>query len=54
MKLLGIDVGYDEPLWHFGAWEFGLFDDGWLIAKRRIIRFQGRWPNYNTFHSAPR
>lgn len=42
--------GYDEPLWFFGPWEFGLFDDGWIIAKHRVIRWSGRWPRYRTFH----
>jgi hypothetical protein len=48
MKLFGIHIGYDSPLWYFGRWEFGVFDEGWLIAKDRIIRFQGRWPTYHT------
>lgn len=44
MRILGKDMGYDEPLWYFGAWEFGLFDQGWVISYRRVIRFQGSWP----------
>jgi len=50
MKILGVYIGYDEPLWYLGPWEFGIFDQGWIIAKRRVIKLEGRWPNYKTIH----
>ena len=43
-------LGYAEPFWYCGPWEFGLFDDGWLIAKHQVIRLEGRWPTHRTFH----
>lgn len=50
MRILGISFGYDEPLWYLGQWEFGIFDEGWLVAHSRVIKLQGRWPTYKTFH----
>ena len=50
MRLFGVHVGYDEPFWYFGRWEFGVFDQGWVVSKERVIRLQGRWPTYRTFH----
>jgi hypothetical protein len=50
MKIMGVDAGYDEPLWYLGPWEFGIFDNGWLVAKDRIIRLEGKWPTWRTFH----
>jgi hypothetical protein len=50
MKLFGKDIGYDDPFFYFGAWEFGVFDNGWILAKNRVIRHEGRWPTYWTFH----
>ena len=50
MKLFGKDVWYDEPFFYFGAWEFAVFDNGWVLSKNRIIRREGRWPTYWTFH----
>lgn len=49
MKILGVDVGYDEPFWYFKAWEFGVFDQGWVLSHRRVIKLQGWWPTYSTF-----
>lgn len=45
-------VGYDEPFWYCGAWEFGIFDQGWVLAYRRIIKLEGAWPRYSTFHKS--
>jgi hypothetical protein len=50
MRILGIDIGYDEPMWYFGGWEFGLFDRGWVLSYRSVIRLEARWPRYSTFH----
>ena len=50
MKLLGTDVGYDEPFWYLGHWEFGIFDQGWVICRDRIQKWAGCWPTYKTFH----
>jgi hypothetical protein len=40
---------YEDGLWRFGRWTFGLFDDGWMIARDMIIKREGRWPTYRTF-----
>lgn len=50
VRFLGKDIGYDDPFWYFGAWEFLLHDTGWLLTHRQIIRLEGRWPSYKTIH----
>lgn len=40
----------DDPFWRLGQWEFMLHDAGWLLAYRRVVRCQGRWPTWQTFH----
>lgn len=40
----------DDGLFRIGRWEFGLFDDGWLIAREWIIKAEGKWPTWKTFH----
>lgn len=50
MKILGLDLGYDEPFWCCGTWEFGIFDQGWVLSRLQVIVLEGRWPNYATFH----
>jgi hypothetical protein len=42
--------GYDKPMWFCGSWEFGILDDGWVLSHRSVIKLQGRWPTYSTFH----
>jgi hypothetical protein len=42
--------GYDEPMWFCGSWEFGIFDDGWVLSHRSVIKLKGGWPTYITFH----
>lgn len=39
-------LGYDEPFWFAGPWEFILHDDGWTISKHRVIWKEGKWPTY--------
>ncbi len=50
MKIFGLALGYDEPFWYLGAWEWFIHDDGWTIAKSRVIWRDGAWPKYSTFH----
>lgn len=40
----------DDGLFCIGRWEFGLFDDGWVIAREWIIKVKGKWPTWKTFH----
>lgn len=54
MRLFGRDIGYDEPFFYFGPWEFLLHDAGWTLAKNRIVKRDGRWPTYWTFRSRRR
>jgi len=41
---------YEPGFWHFGRWEIGVFDDGWVIARDQVIKLEGAWPTYGTFH----
>lgn len=49
MKLLGIDIGYEEPFFYLGPWEFLVHDNGWTLLKRRRVKLDGSWPTYWTF-----
>lgn len=43
-------ISYDDPFWRIGRWEIGLFDDGWMVCRDRVVKFECRWPTYRTFH----
>ncbi len=48
MRIFGKEIGYDEPFFYFGPWEFLIHDNGWTLAKHRIVQKDGRWPTYWT------
>jgi hypothetical protein len=40
----------DEIFWRLGAWELLFHDHGWILAFHRVVRLEGRWPTWRTFH----
>ena len=48
MKIIGLHVGYDEPFFYLGPWEFLFHDNGWTLIKHRVVKLDGKWPTYWT------
>lgn len=46
--------GYSDPFWIIGPWELMLHDSGWIVCRDQIVRLEGTWPTWKTFHREPR